>query len=160
MKTCKQCGRMLPVDSFRPYVPRGRGVYNTKQGRNTICKDCESISNRASGALKRGDQEAIDKLTRFYTVLAERGYPPVTAPAKKLLGLVDTKAPRRSSLDDTISMMLGENDLHEHCRKVQERLYASFDEADKVHRELTPRLKEAGMYEEVNELMDAWYLEE
>ena len=159
MKTCKQCGRTLPLESFRPYVPRGRGVYSTTTGRNTICKDCESLSSRAASALRRGDTEAIEKLTRYYKVLQERGYEPVTAPAKRLLGIV-VKPGSRSNLDNAIQAMLGDSDVQLHYKKVQERSYASFDEADRVHKELTERLKQAGLYEVVNDLMDDWYMED
>ena len=164
-KVCKQCGRDLPIESFRKYAPRGTGVYNTTQGYNTICKDCESISRRAAGALRRGDAAMIAKLTEHYKVLQERGLEPVTAPAKKLLG-VDTakRTANRSNLDDILSSVQGtnESDLERHCRLVRQRGYSSFEEADAAHRRLADELRATNpaLYGEISDLLDEWYMEE
>ena len=162
-KVCKQCGRKLRVDtSFRKYVPRGRGIYATTQGYHTLCKDCESISIRAANAIKCNDEEIMNKLREYYKILDSRGLPPVTKPARILLGV---EADRPSAkLDALLSRMLGEDpdesELDRHCRLVRERGYASFDEADAVHRTMTDKLKAAGLYEEINNLMDEWFDEE
>lgn len=166
-KVCKQCGRDLPIESFRKYTPRGSGVYKTTQGYNTICKDCESISRRASGALQRGDTAMIEKLTEHYRVLQERGLEPVTAPAKRLLG-VDTgngQSTRRASLDDLLGsvqgVVTGESEVEKHCRLVRQRGYTSFEEADVAHRRLADELRATNpaLYAEITDLMDEWYME-
>ena len=159
-KVCKQCGRRLPVDNFRQYAARGRGVYNTKQGRYTICKDCESISNRAAAALRSGNQEVIDKLTEHYQALLDKGFGPVTAPARQLLGA--TKAERKSEgLDDMLRLVRQEDasELDEHCRLVRERGYASADEAYDAHKRLYKSMPKA-LQDELNELIEDWFDEE
>lgn len=158
-KVCKQCGRTLPVDNFRKYTPRGKGIYNTTQGRYTICKDCESVSNRTNTALKNGDNAAIEKLREHYAMLMDRGFPPVTAPAKRILDLVDDYWPKDTKLDQLLDSFKHESELEAHCRLVRTRGYASFDEADEVHRRLDAELRESGLYEEITDLLDEWYME-
>lgn len=160
MKICKQCGRELPVDSFRPYKARGRGVYNTTQGRNTICKECESMSSRAAAAIRKGDQEAIDKFTWYYKTLQSRGCEPVTAPAKKLLGFVDTQGRRAKSLNDAMDQILGASELHLHLQKLRDRSYTSFDEAEATHKALADQLHGAGLYDEAADLLEDWFLDD
>lgn len=157
-KTCKQCGRTLPVDKFRKYVPRGKGIYTTTQGHHTLCKDCEAISARAANAMKTGNQEVIDKLTAYYKSLQDRGLAPVTAAARRLLGM--DVANKSTDLDSLLTSTTTSSALDDHCRKVRERLYSSVDEADRAHRRLADRLKEAGLYEEITNLLDEWYLED
>lgn len=169
MKTCKQCGRDLPVDSFRPYAARGRGIYNTKQGRNTICKECESISSRCAAAIKKGDEALLDKFKSHYAALQERGYEPVTAPAKKLLGIVDNSAGtgastiahrrRTKSLDDLMSGVLGISETQVHLDKLRSRSYLTFEEAEQTHLKLESSLRATGLYEEASDLLDAWFME-
>ena len=165
-KTCKQCGRYLAIDEFRKYKPRGTGVYNTTQGHNTICKSCEAISSRASVALSKNDESTIQKLTEHYKLLQSRGLEPVTAPAKRLLGVATTKqvGTRKASLDYLLDITQGnsETELERHCRLVRCRGYASFEEADAAHRRLAGELNKLGpdVYEEINNLMDDWYLED
>lgn len=161
MKKCKQCGRKLPLDNFRKYVPRGRGVYETRQGYYTICKDCESISNRARTALTNGNEKVICRLTEHYKRLLDMGFPPVTAPAKQLLNWVDDGNAEDNKLEALLNKVAPaiEYTIEDHCRLVRERGYASFNEADEVHKKLTKQLKEAGLYEEINDLMDEWYME-
>ena len=165
-KTCKQCGRYLAIEEFRKYKPRGNGVYNTTQGYNTICKNCEAISSRASVALSKNDGATIQQLTEHYKLLQSRGFEPVTAPAKRLLGVDTTKqaASRRATLRDLLDITQGNNEteLERHCRLVRQRGYASFEEADAVHRRLAGELSRLGpdVYEEINNLMDDWYLED
>ena len=163
-KTCKQCGRYLPIDEFRKYVPRGRGIYKTTQGRHTICKTCESISARASTALSKGDEATISKLRDHYKILQDRGYEPATAPARRILGVDITPEKRqRNTLDDMLSITqgVGESEIDKHCRLVRQRGYKSFEEADAAHRRLAAELQHAmpDVYEEINNLMDEWYIE-
>lgn len=167
-KVCKQCGRDLPIEEFRKYVPRGNGVYKTTQGHHTICKNCEKISQRATHALNKGDEAAIVMLREHYRLLQERGFEPATAPARKLLGVDKDDAPkRRSDLADLLNISQGavdpdESELDKHCRLVRQRGYASFEEADAAHRRLTAELQHTmpDVYEEINNLMDDWYMEE
>lgn len=164
-KVCKQCGRDLPIGEFRKYVPRGNGIYKTTQGHHTLCKNCEKISQRAAHALNKGDEETIEKLRAHYKLLQQRGLEPVTAPARKLLGVDDTrKSKRRDSLDDLLNATQGaaESELEKHCRLVRQRGYESFEAADAAHRRLATELQHTmpDVYEEINNLMDDWYMEE
>lgn len=179
-KVCKQCGRLLPIENFKKYAARGRGVYATKQGHYTICKQCESISNRAAAALSKGDEATISLLTEHYQMLADRGLPPVTAAAKRLLGYTDISRPKSDRLSDLLASVRGdsvtmraaaarpvesesesesESELDKHCRLVRCRGYASVEEAEIVHKELIGQLRDAGLYEEINDLLDEWYME-
>ena len=159
MKQCKQCGRMLSVDNFRKYKPRGRGIYNTTQGCHTICKQCESISNRVVTAMNKGDNELLDKLRKHYQDLSNRGLPPVTAAARRLLGIEGSKESKSADIDSLLASVQ-ESAVETHCRLVRARGYASVDEAQVKHRELTEQLQVAGYYEEITELLDDWYFEE
>ena len=156
-KTCKQCGRDLPVDRFRKYAARGRGVYNTTQGYNTICLDCESISRRADRALKKDDAELIEKLRNHYQILNDRGLPPVTAPARKLLGV--DKVRTSSSLDDLLAAVQTPS-IQELIANIKSRRFGTADEAYEAHKPLRQALEDAGMLGYVTELIEAWYDEE
>lgn len=166
-KICKQCGRNLPIEEFRKYVPRGNGIYNTTQGRHTLCKNCEKISARAAAALNKNDVEAIEMLREHYTLLQAHGLPPVTAPARKLLGVDDKpKADKHSDLASLLgatqaAVSGGESEIDRHCRLVRQRGYASAEEADAAHRRLADALRahDQGVYEEITELVDEWYME-
>ena len=162
MKTCKQCGRTLDDACFRKTKSRSKGIYkNTTQGTKTICKDCESLNIRAHTALKYNDTVAIEKLRGYYERLAQLGHPPVTAAAKRLLGIeADSEVTRTKENSLFGSVMQCDNEVLEHARKVRERLYSSVDEADQVHRQLESRLKEADLYEEITNLLDDWYMDE
>ena len=165
-KICKQCGRKLPVDSFRKYTPRGNGTYKTTQGCYTICKDCETISARAAAALRKGDQAVIDKLRAHYETLRNRGLEPVTKPAKQLLG-VDTQESKYAALDDLLTAVgaidpVYSDDLMKHVNMVRTRGYESAEAADYMHRtHYASQLKliDEELYAEITELVDAWYLE-
>lgn len=171
-KVCKQCGRDLPISEFRKYVPRGNGIYKTTQGHHTLCKNCEAISVRAANALSKDDKEAIEMLREHYRLLLEHGFGPATAPARRILGVDD--APKAKQRKDLASMLnvsqeaitgssfTGESELDKHCRLVRQRGYASFDEADAAHRRLAAELQHTmpDVYEEINNLMDDWYMEE
>ncbi len=154
MKTCKQCGRTLDDSYFRKTKPRGRGIYKTTQGSNTMCKDCESLNVRAHNALKKieaGIPVDTTVLKQHYQRLSDAGHPPVTAAARRLMGLESATRGR-----ETNGLLLN-NDLMEHIAKVRDRSYSSFDEADAMHRQLESRLREAGMYDMENEMLEAWY---
>lgn len=162
MKICKQCGRTLDDACFRKTKSRSKGIYkNLSQGTKTICKDCESLNIRAHTALKYNDTAAIEKLRAYYERLASLGHPPVTAAAKRLLGVeADSGASRIKENALFESIMQSDTEVLEHARKVRERLYSSVDEADEVHRKLVDKLKEADLYEEITNLLDDWYMDE
>ena len=162
IKRCKQCGRELPVSRFRRYKSRGAGVRNTNTGYNTLCRDCESISNRAAAALKRGDEDTLSKLRTHYKALQDRGLPPVTASARRVLGEDVAVSRGVDTLDSLLAQVsgVGESDISRHCRLLRERAYSCVDEAYEVHKTLVARLTEAGLYEEANELLEDWFDEE
>ena len=167
-KACKQCGRELSIDRFRKYPARGRGVYQTKQGTYTICKDCESISNRLAAlqrkeTLSEQDNGVLEALREHYQKLMDKGLQPATAPARRLMG-VDT--PKRALGNDSFMSLLssvqgtGTHEVDEHCRLVRERGYASYNEAAQRHKELEGQLRSDARYEEITELLDEWWEEE
>lgn len=168
-KQCKQCGRELSINRFRKYPARGRGVYQTSQGYYTICKDCESISSRAAALLKKekerctaDDLKNLGLLKEHYRMLEAKGLPPVTAAAKRVLYGEDVEVvSKQGSFEDLLAAVSGasESALDKHCRLVRCRGYASFDEADKVHKELLAELRQDSRFEEINDLMDEWYME-
>lgn len=156
MKKCKQCGRMLEDDQFRPTKSRSRGIYKTtKLGSSSICRSCESLNVRAHKALKDGDEAAIEKLRTHYQKLHGIGLPPVTAAAKKLLGIVSPTDGR-----ETNKALNYDYDVLVHAEAVRNRIYSSVDEADEVHKRLAERLKEAGLYAEISDLLDEWFMDE
>ena len=164
MKTCKQCGRLLPEESFRKYPARGRGVYKTEQGRYTICLECEAISRRADYAMKKGDAVTIDKLRTHYQALMDKGFQPATAAAKKLMGLQNEFKPGRRSaatLDNLLTSVSGPNNiLNDLVDKIEKRQFANADEAYEAHKPHIAQLRAAGRLEYVTELIEAWYDEE
>lgn len=161
-KMCKQCGRDLPIDKYRRYTARGAGMRYTMPGYNTICKDCESINNRAAAAMKRGDEAMIGKLREHYKVLQDRGFPPVTAAARRLLGVEAEVRDDRKSLDDLLAQVsgIGVTDAERHCRLLRERSYVSVDEAYEVHKTLVAELTKEGLYEVATELLEQWFDDE
>lgn len=169
MKTCKQCGRYLDDSSFRVRKSRAKGLYNVadKKHLNTICKECEALNMRAHKLLKQMDaglpydQAALRQLQDYYNRMATSGREPITAAARRLIGMEPLDWPNRPTRAER--MLRSTRDIKaliEHLDKVRCRAYDSFEQADAVHRRLTPQLKEAGMYEEVNNLMDDWYMDE
>lgn len=163
-KICKQCGRELPLESFRKYAPRGRGVYKTEQGHYTICLECEAISRRADYAMKRGDEVAIDKLRNHYQALQDKGYPPATSAAKKLMGVRNEFKPGHrdtSSLDNLLASVSGVVDATiELVDKIENRKFNSADEAYEAHKPHIAALRQSGKLDYVTELIEAWYDEE
>lgn len=160
MKKCKQCGRMLEDDQFRPTKSRSNGIYKTtKLGSSSICRSCESLNVRAHKALKDCDEAAIEKLRTHYQKLQGIGLPPVTAAAKKLLGIV---SPSGMPIDkaETNKALNYDYELLAHAEAVRNRTYTSVDEADAVHKRLAERLKQAGLYAEISDLLDDWFMDE
>lgn len=154
MKTCKQCGRNLEDTAFRPTKSRSKGIYNTKTGSSTICRECESLNNRAHLALKNGDEAAIATLRAHYEALVDMGLPPVTAAARRLMGLEPLEKVRKTN------SLLQETSLRAHVLKIKNRTYSSFEEADAAHRRLEAQLRDAGLYEEAANMLDEWYMED
>ena len=162
MKVCKQCGRRLDESCFRPNKSRSKGIYNIDVARaiksKTICRSCESLNIRAHRALRLGDEAAIEKLRAHYERLMKAGLPPVTAAAKKLLGIVSPTGGRETVETNVLLRM--DDDVLAHAEAVRNRTYASVDEADEVHKELAERLKQAGLYAEISDLLDDWFMDE
>jgi hypothetical protein len=100
------------------------------------------------------NRDKLEALQKHYKQLMDAGYPPVTSAAARLMG-VDAANVTVSSPSDNGDL----RELYEHIIKVRTRSYASFDEADKRHSELIPRLQMAGLYEDVNNMMDRWFEE-
>ena len=151
MKTCKQCGRLLEDNCFRPTKSRSKGIYKTTTGSSNICRECESLNTRAHMAMKRGDAETMELLRRHYNNLTAAGHPPVTAAARRLMGLAPAQPVRETNA------LLANTELLTHIARIRNRAYSSFDEADAMHRQLTEALKRAGLYGEANELLEDWY---
>lgn len=78
-RNCKQCGKLKPIEQFRPYYGGRKGHYKT-------CKACEKINSRVKYLEGKGDEidyreEAeLDKLHRLYEVQRQLGLQP---PRKK-----------------------------------------------------------------------------
>jgi len=169
-KQCKQCGRILELDKFRKYSSRSRTKKEGPTGCNTVCKDCESINMKAYNLsrntnLTQQDLEMLDKIKQHYTALMERGYPPVTAAARKLMNYEQPDGPASLVRAERSLSAFGEianytKVLTEHIQKIKDRSYASFDEADAKHKELVDKLRGAGLYEQATDLLDEWFMEE
>lgn len=157
MKVCKQCGLELDDSCFRQTKSRSTGKNKSKTGTKTICRSCESLNVRAHNALRDNNEEAIAMLREHYQRLLALGHPPVTAAAQRLL---DANAPVRQSNDVLNYTMQYDAEVLEHAYKVRNRQYSSFDEADAVHRRLADKLRKSDLYEEINNLMDDWYMDE
>lgn len=85
-KFCKQCGILLDEDSFRQYVPRGKGIYHTTVGRHTVCRDCENFNARIARLYKTDPTSPkLDEAARLYVDLHNRGLEPVGAYARVVL---------------------------------------------------------------------------
>jgi len=77
MKTCKQCGDMKPLKSFRMYYGGRKGHYKT-------CLTCERINNKhkylsskvASGTASVGDAEELAKIEELWEAQRELGLQP------------------------------------------------------------------------------------
>lgn len=165
MKQCKQCGMLLNDEAFRKTKTRSKGLYkNLSQGTKTICRSCESLDVRARRAMNEGNEEVCGQLREHYMKLLRAGHPPVTAAAKRILGnaYIDAAAQVRSVTSNASLKLTDSYDTEvlDHAYKVKNRLYASVDEADKCHRELESRLREADLYEEITDLLDEWYMSE
>ena len=165
MKICLQCRRELDESCFRQTASRSTGLRKSKTGTKTICRSCESINvqaHRVVGDAAAGrpvDPDKVQRLRRHYQLLIDVGYPPVTKAARTLMGLEPLDAGAQRVLLDAAGEMDKLADLYEHISKVRTRSYSSFDEADRVHRTLVDRLRAAGLYDEVNDLMDRWFEE-
>lgn len=95
-KACKQCGRMLEMDNFRKYVPRGTGKYTTTVGRHTICMECERFNQTINNTYKRDtrspeQEQLLEQAKALYKTLADRGLEPKGRYAADVLGISQTK---------------------------------------------------------------------
>ena len=93
-------------------------------------------------------------LKLHYENLVALGRPPVTAAARRLLGM----QPLDRGLET--NKLLSSSILLDHIAKIKNRTYSSFEEADAMHRRLEVQLREADLYEEAANLLDDWYMED
>lgn len=169
MKKCKQCGKYHDDEMFRQYVPRGTGKYNTKVGRNTICKNCESLNNKAARYYKikesdRTEEQNIflDRAADAYKLLKARGNEPIGVYAKVVLGVSEPE-PGKSD-DDLFRAILESDEVEEqlqtpmmkHMDMIERRLYDSIDDAYEVQDSLKEDLKAAGLYAQADKLLEDW----
>jgi len=111
VKKCKQCGKMLVDDMFRPYYPRGTGQRKTKVGRNTVCLSCEKFNttvNRVWKKVRNGvdisEKEELLLLwtAEYYKKLVEQGNQPIGAYARHVLG---TEVTRETGVDKALELL-------------------------------------------------------
>lgn len=93
---------MLPISSYRPYKPRGKGIYNTTVGHHTVCKECENFNQAVTVAYnskaRTPKQVALlEQAKVLYETLHARGLAPKGRYAADVLGL--TKEAKKTSVD-------------------------------------------------------------
>lgn len=109
-KACVQCGRILPISSYRPYKPRGKGIYNTTVGYHTVCKECENFNQTVTVAYnskaRTPKQVALlEQAKVLYETLHARGLAPKGRYAADVLGL--TKEVKKTSVDRYLAEVMG-----------------------------------------------------
>ncbi len=107
MKICKQCGKQLPEESFRPYYSRSAGLRKSVTGRNTICITCEKFNATVTrywraGAKTDKERELLTQAAEYYKSLVDAGLQPIGAYAKHVLGI---KSDKTSNLDKALDVM-------------------------------------------------------
>ena len=162
MKMCQQCHRTLDDDQFRQNTSRGAGLRKRKVGARNICRLCESKNAQAHYLMQKMDagesvnEATLGALREHYGRLLDAGYEIVTGAARRLMNLPLQEG---GLVVPNARQLQGDYDLYEHVGKLRRREYASVDEADKVHRQLSSRLRTAGLYEEATNLLDDWWME-
>ena len=130
MKKCKQCGKMLVDDMFRPYYPRGTGQRNTKVGRNTVCLSCEKFNttvNRVWKKVREGvdisekEELLLSRTAEYYKKLVEQGNQPIGAYARHVLGAEET---RETGVDKALELL--EIELGK-AEEVKDEIEAEYD---------------------------------
>lgn len=113
-KVCRQCGRDLPVDAYRKYVSRGKGIYDTSTGYHTVCKECENFNQQVNNAYRKPvearTQAQINLLCKaktLYEALQRRGLEPKGRYAADVLGLTIGRD-AVSSTDSYLASLLAE----------------------------------------------------
>lgn len=112
-KACVQCGRILPISSYRPYKPRGKGIYSTTVGYHTVCKECENFNQTVTVAYnskaRTPKQVALlEQAKVLYETLHARGLAPKGRYAADVLGL--TKEVKKTSVDRYLAALMGIGD--------------------------------------------------
>ena len=112
-KKCVQCGRTLPISSYRQYAPRGKGIYNTTVGYHTVCKECENFNQTVAVAYnseaRTPKQVALlEQAKALYETLHARGLAPKGRYAADVLGL--TKEVKKTSVDNYLAALMGIGD--------------------------------------------------
>lgn len=170
MKICKQCNRTLDEKEFRPVKSRSKGIRASEPGTRAVCRCCERVLTQAYGLLKdldagrSVDEAKLDRVLSYYKGLMQAGCRLTHSAAQRLVGLYSTADEMRAAAtradDDSIAAAQHLGDLYKHIEMLRARSYSSFDDADMAHHALVPRLREAGLYEEANNLIDDWFFEE
>jgi len=111
VKKCKQCGKVLVDDMFRPYYPRGTGQRKTKVGRNTVCLPCEKFNTTVNRVWKKvcegvdiseKEELLLSRTAEYYKKLVEQGNQPIGAYARHVLG---TDVMRETSVDKALELL-------------------------------------------------------
>lgn len=166
-KRCKQCLVDKPLDEYALYAPRGKGIYNTKQGHHTICKACESINAMASTAERRGfpREDVKRKLVDYYKLVPGK----LPAVGNRLLcNKVAKPEERTSTLDneldrlkeDTFTTSNSEISVNYILSKLNARDFDSPDDARDMIDSNIEALKSSGLYAEAMALWDEWDMED
>jgi hypothetical protein len=145
-KTCVQCGRTLPISSYRPYAPRGKGIYNTTVGHHTVCKECENFNQAVAVAYKseaRTPRQValLEKAKVLYETLHARGLAPKGRYAADVLGL--NKEVKKTSVDKYLAELMGTGDeLKDEYNKL---LNLDLTEEPDVYQEMLDELRERSL---------------
>lgn len=112
-KTCVQCGRTQPISSYRPYAPRGKGIYNTTVGYHTVCKECENFNQTVTVAYNseaRTPKQVVllEQAKVLYETLHARGLAPKGRYAADVLGLGKESKP--TAVDSYLAALMGTGD--------------------------------------------------
>lgn len=116
-KKCVQCGRVMEEESFTRYPPRGNGIYNTVQGRHTVCIACEQFNAKVNRAyfVKEKDrtnvqQKLVDDALKVYKMFVDKGFEPKGRCAKDMLksmgfNIASARKPNDHIVDDYLSLI-------------------------------------------------------
>lgn len=87
-KTCRQCGKVKPIEQFRNYYGGRKGTYTT-------CLACESINARAKYLRNKGttiseeEQAELDKIELLYDTQRKLGLKPPRRRTKRYVEAID-----------------------------------------------------------------------
>lgn len=168
MKTCKQCKRTLALDNFRVVKSRSTGKRASTPGVRSVCKYCENMNTQAHNLLRdieagrHIDEEKLVRVREYYLMLVNAGYTLVHSAPKRLLGISTAASLHRHHKPPQHpgGVVVTRDMLYSHIQKLRDRAYDSFDAAEAAHKCFNKALREAGLYEEANNLIDEWFEED